>query len=139
MKRFLTGCADTFNRRNRKDGELFENRYKLVVSQDDPCLLELFKYIHLNLLQSSLVKDVHQLDQTGLAASASFLDREKRLAGLGILICFVQRKTTSKKRYLDQVLQGIEMRKRPGLVGRGLTRSPSSWSEVKRLRKQGIA
>ena len=51
---------------------------------------------------------------------------------------FAQRRTAAKKRYLDHVSQGIEMEKRPDLVGGGLIRSPGDWSEVKSLRKADI-
>ncbi len=35
MKRLLTGNAVTFNRRNRRSGHLFQNRYKSILCQED--------------------------------------------------------------------------------------------------------
>ena len=55
-----------------------------------------------------------------------------------VLKYFAQRRTEARKRYLDHVRQGIEMGKRPDLVGGGLIRSLGGWSEVKSLRKADI-
>ena len=35
MRRLLTGCAVTFNRRHRRYGHLFQNRYKSILCQED--------------------------------------------------------------------------------------------------------
>ncbi|MDZ7697497.1 MAG: hypothetical protein U5R49_11440 [Deltaproteobacteria bacterium] len=49
-----------------------------------------------------------------------------------------RKKTAARKRYLDHVRQGIEMGKRPDLVGGGLIRSLGGWAEVKSLRKMAV-
>jgi REP element-mobilizing transposase RayT len=41
MRRLLTGYAVTFNRRHRRHGQLFQNRYKSILCQEDLYLLEL--------------------------------------------------------------------------------------------------
>ncbi|MBI5017160.1 MAG: transposase [Deltaproteobacteria bacterium] len=51
MRRLLTGYAVTFNRRHERSGHLFQNRYKSVVCDEEPYLLELVRYIHLNPLR----------------------------------------------------------------------------------------
>ncbi|CAB1061869.1 hypothetical protein D1BOALGB6SA_6644, partial [Olavius sp. associated proteobacterium Delta 1] len=48
MRRLLTGYAVSFNRRHRRHGHLFQNRYKSILCQEDLYLLELVRYIHLN-------------------------------------------------------------------------------------------
>lgn len=58
MRRLLTGHAVVFNRRHRRSGHLFQNRYKSVVCEEDPYLLELVRYIHLNPLRAGIVKKV---------------------------------------------------------------------------------
>ena len=49
MRRLLTGYAVTFNRRHRRYGRLFQNRYKSILCQENTYLLELVRYIHLHL------------------------------------------------------------------------------------------
>ena len=61
MRRLLTGHAIYFNRRHRRHGHLFQNRYKSILCQEDAYLLELVRYIHLNPLRAKLVKDMNQL------------------------------------------------------------------------------
>ncbi len=41
MRRLLTGYAVRFNHRHRRHGKLFQNRYKSILCQEDPYLLEL--------------------------------------------------------------------------------------------------
>ena len=62
MRRLLTGHAVTFNRRHRRVGHLFQNRYKSILCQEDSYLLELVRYIHLNPLRAKLVGSMRQLD-----------------------------------------------------------------------------
>ena len=55
MRRLLTGYANWFNRRHRRYGHLFQNRYKSILCQEDAYLLELVRYIHLNPLRAGIV------------------------------------------------------------------------------------
>ncbi len=48
MRRFLSGYAIMYNRRHRRYGHLFQNRYKSIVCEEDPYFKELVRYIHLN-------------------------------------------------------------------------------------------
>jgi hypothetical protein len=47
MQRFLIGYAITYNRRHRRYGHLFQNRYKSIVCDEDSYFRELVRYIHL--------------------------------------------------------------------------------------------
>ena len=61
MRRLLTGYAVTFNRRHRRYGRLFQNRYKSILCQENTYLLELVRYIHLNPIRAGIVKDLKSL------------------------------------------------------------------------------
>jgi REP element-mobilizing transposase RayT len=63
MRRLMTGYAVTFNKRHKRSGHLFQNRYKSIVCEEDPYLLELIRYIHLNPLRAKLVQDLKELDK----------------------------------------------------------------------------
>ena len=52
MRRLMTGYAVTFNKRHKRIGHLFQNRYKSIACEEDPYLLELIRYIHLNPLRA---------------------------------------------------------------------------------------
>ena len=45
MRRLLTGYVIGFNVRHKRRGQLFQNRYKSIVCQEDIYLLELVRYI----------------------------------------------------------------------------------------------
>ena len=52
MRRLLTGYAVWFNQKHRRSGHLFQNRFQSIVCEEDPYLLELVRYIHLNPLRA---------------------------------------------------------------------------------------
>ena len=61
MRRLLTGYAVTYNRRHRRHGHLFQNRYKSIVCDEDSYFTELVRYIHLNPVRAKLVPDLGAL------------------------------------------------------------------------------
>ena len=77
MRRLMTGYAVTFNRRHKRSGHLFQNRYKSIVCEEDPYLLELIRYIHLNPLRAGLVKDLRELDKYRWAGHGAILGKRK--------------------------------------------------------------
>ena len=57
MRRPLTGYAVQFNKRYRRHGHLYQNRYKSILCQQQAYLQELVRYIHLNPLRAGLVSE----------------------------------------------------------------------------------
>jgi putative transposase len=62
MRRLLTGYVVNFDRRHRRYGHLFQNRYKSNICEDDP-YLELTRYIHLNTVRANIVKNLAELNR----------------------------------------------------------------------------
>jgi hypothetical protein len=77
MRRLMTGYAVTFNKRHKRSGHLFQNRYKSVICEEDPYLLELIRYIHLNPLRAKRVQDLKELDKYPWTGHSSILGRRK--------------------------------------------------------------
>jgi len=77
MRRLMTGYAVTFNKRHKRSGHLFQNRYKSVVCEEDPYLLELVRYIHLNPLRAGLVDDLKELDKYPWTSHSTILGHRK--------------------------------------------------------------
>ena len=73
----MTGYAVTFNKRHKRAGHLFQNRYKSIICEEDPYLLKLIRYIHLNPLRAKLVKDLDELDKYPWAGHSAILGRRK--------------------------------------------------------------
>lgn len=125
MRRLLTGYAVTFNRRHKRAGHLFQNRYKSIVCEEDPYFLELIRYIHLNPLRAGLVKDLEGLDRYPWCGHAGLLGHGL-LAGQTIdevLALFAKRPKAARNTYRQFLADGVAMGERPELVGGGLRRS----------------
>ena len=139
MKRLLTGYALTFNRRHRRFGHLFQNRYKSILCQEDPYLLELVRYIHLNPLRAKLVSDYNALGRHPYCGHGMILGHRKNdwQDVDYILRLFADKEKTARQRYSDFVYKGIEQGKRSDLTGGGLLRSQGGWTAVKALRRSG--
>lgn len=60
MRKLLTGYAVSFNRRHNRHGQLFQNRYKSIVCQEDIYLKELIRYIHLNPVRAGIVSSLKE-------------------------------------------------------------------------------
>ena len=56
MRKLLTWYAQYYNRRHRRRGHLFENRYKSILCDEESYLLALVRYIHLNPVRAKVVK-----------------------------------------------------------------------------------
>ena len=138
MRRLLTGYAQGFNRRHRRRGHLFQNRYKSIVCEEDPYLLELVRYIHLNPLRASIVKNLAELDRYPWSGHRVLLGREKNSwqDRKYVLREFHSREKEAIRNYRKFMEQGKDLGRRPELVGGGLIRSLGGWSEVLSLRGQ---
>ena len=77
MRRLMTGHAVTFNKRHKRSGHLFQNRYKSVVCEENPYFLELIRYIHLNPLRAKLVQNLEELDKYLWTGHSAILGRRK--------------------------------------------------------------
>jgi putative transposase len=78
MRSLLTGYAGGFNRRHRRAGHLFQNRYKSIVVQADQYQLELTRYIHLNPLRAKVVADLRALERYPWTGHSALVGRVPR-------------------------------------------------------------
>jgi REP element-mobilizing transposase RayT len=138
MRRILTGYVVNFNKRHRRYGHLFQNRYKSIVCQEDVYLKELVRYIHLNLLRAGLVKDIKELNRNPWSGHSALTGKVKReWQNTKYVLSFFGSFGNSRKNYLRYVKEGINQGRRPELVGGGLIRSMGGWSAVLAIRKSG--
>jgi putative transposase len=79
MARLLTGYAVHLNRVHRRHGQLFQNRYKSIVCQEEVYLKELVRYIHLNPVRAGIVKDVEALASYPYAGHACLMGTTRYL------------------------------------------------------------
>jgi REP element-mobilizing transposase RayT len=76
MRSLLTGYAGAFNRRHHRVGHLFQNRYKSIVVEEEPYLLELVRYLHP--LRAKVVPDLRRLDRSPWTGHSALLGTRPR-------------------------------------------------------------
>ena len=137
MRALLTGYAGAFNRRHRRAGQLFQNRYTSIVVEEAPYFLELVRYLHLNPLRAGRVADLRALDRYPWTGHAGLMGR--RAAAWqdtrAVLARFASGLRRARARYRAFVAQGAGQGRRRELQGGGLVRSAGGWAAVRALRR----
>jgi putative transposase len=126
-----------FNRRHQRVGHLFQNRYKSVVVEAEPYLLELVRYLHLNPLRAGVVPDLRALARypwTGHSALLGAVPRPWQATG-EVLGQFAREPHRGHRAYRAFVAAGLPQGRRPDLQGGGLVRSLGGWAAVTALRR----
>jgi REP element-mobilizing transposase RayT len=137
MRRLLTGYAQQFNRRHKRHGYLFQNRYKSFLCETDPYLLELVRYIHLNPVRAGIVKDMESLGTYPKTGHAVIMGKTKHKwqDADSILSLFGQKASSARRAYRSFIEKGFSRDRRPDLTGGGLLRSVGGWTALKELKK----
>jgi len=136
MRCLLTGYAIWYNRKYHRSGHLFQNRYKSIICEEDPYLLALVRYIHLNPLRAAVVKSMEELDRYPWSGHKVLIGRDKNSwQERG----YVLRQFSEERRRAIRALrrfmeEGKGQGRREDLVGGGLIRSLGGWSQVLSLR-----
>ncbi len=141
MRKLLTWYAQYFNRRHRRVGHLFSNRYKSILCEEDPYFLALVRYIHLNPIRSGIVKTLHGLDSYNWSGHNAITGKatHRWMDTASVLACFGKRKGTASQAYRRFLEEGIGLAHDPLLSGGGLIRSLGGWSNVLSARRKGEA
>jgi hypothetical protein len=139
MKRLLTGYAVNFNRRHKRYGHLFQNRYKSILCQEDTYLLELVRYIHLNPLRAKLISEYGNLAGYPYCGHSAIMGQRKVdwQDTEYVLGFFANKLSNARSEYSRFVSNGVAQGSRTDLTGGGLLRSHGGWTGVKALRDTG--
>ena len=140
MRRLLTGYAIGFNRRHRRSGHLFQNRYKSILCEEDVYLKELVRYIHLNPLRAKVVNDIVALEGYRFAGHSYLMGKQENdwQALDRVLSLFGKRTSPARRQYREYVKKGLDQGRRPELIGGGLVRSTGGWEAVRSQRQAGL-
>jgi REP element-mobilizing transposase RayT len=140
MRRLLTGYATFYNRRHRRHGHLFQNRYKSIVCEEDAYFKELVRYIHLNPLRAKLVDTISNLNRYRYCGHSVIIGKHRNewQDRKYVLSWFDTKEDIALKAYRRFVRKGIGQGRRDDLVGGGLIRSQGGWTAIKSLRRLGV-
>lgn len=139
MRRLLTGYAVYFNHRHKRSGQLFQNRYKSILCQEDAYFTELVRYIHLNPLRAGRVKSLEDLNKHPYCGHSVLMGNQKNIWQDTdyVMSYFGKQRFLARKHYLKFVSEGANQGRRDDLVGGGLIRSLGGWSAIDRKSLKG--
>jgi putative transposase len=140
MRRLLTGYVIAFNRRHKRRGQLFENRYKSIICQEETYLLELVRYIHLNPVRAGIVHTLDELKIYKYCGHSVLMGKMK--SGWQdteyVLGYFGKSMKKARKGYESFVRNGFSQGRKGELTGGGLIRSLGGWIEAREILKSGV-
>ena len=88
-----------------------QNRYKSILCQEDSCLLELVRYIHLNPLRAKLISDYNGLGRHPYCGHGVILGRRKKdwQDTEYILGLFGDKEAGARRKYSEFIGRGIKI------------------------------
>jgi putative transposase len=142
MAPILGGYAGAYNRRRRRCGYVFQNRFKSILCDESSYFLELVRYIHLNPLRAGIVTNIAELDVYPWAGHRGLLGRHAHSWQQSdeVLSHFGYKLSQARKRYREFVAAGLKKTTNATdnkiLAGGGLVRSYGGWEAVSKLRSE---
>lgn len=139
MRRLLSGYAQYFNRRHKRVGHLFQNRYKSIICEEEAYFDKLVAYIHLNPLRTCLVETLEELATYPWCGHAVLM-KKLRCECMDcdyVLRFFGSREWLARQAYLKYLEEEMGIDREQELSGGGLIRSQGGWAKVQSLRRRG--
>jgi len=139
MRKLLTWYAQYFNRKHRRTGHLFENRYKSILCDQDNYLIALIRYIHLNPVRANIVTTLDELDRYPWSGHRTLIGKAKHtwMDVAHVLSTFGSTRRKAMNEYRRFMQEGLGQGRLPELTGGGLIRSKGGWSQVLAARRSG--
>jgi len=138
MQRLLIRYSMYFNHRHHRSGHLFQNRYKSILCEEEPYLLELVRYIHLNPLRGGQVDAYGELARYPWCGHGAILGTRKVewQAIDDVLEVFGKTAKTARMAYGEYVREGVGKGRRPDLTGGGLFRSVGGVEQAGQMQRR---
>jgi len=131
LKRVNTGYAQWRNRRTRRLGPVFADRYRAILVEEDLYLKELIRYVHLNPVRAGLVTRPEGNDWSSHRAVMGLAPVHKWFDPTGVLEVFGEDLASARAAYEKFVNDGIGQPRSPLLSG-------DAWVDVyKEIRARG--
>jgi len=138
MRKLLTWYAQYFNRRHRRTGHLFENRYKSILCDEEAYLLALVRYIHLNPVRVNIISTIKALNHYPWSGHSVIMGKNNHewMDTNHVLSYFGTNRRVALNAYRRFVEEGMGIGRSHELTGGGLIRSHGSWSQVIAMRRE---
>lgn len=141
MQRVFGWYAGHHNWRHRRNGRLFQNRFKSIVCEEEPYFLELVRYIHLNPLRAGLARGLGGLRKYEWSGHAALLGtREREWQEVDeVLAVFSSTGSRARSAYERFVAEGVGQGHRREFEGGGRVQSAAGVAEYVADRGKGKA
>jgi REP element-mobilizing transposase RayT len=140
MRRLLTGHAISFNKRHRRFGHLFQNRFKSILCEESRYLKQLIAYIHLNPFRSGTVPNIAALKTypfTGFSALMGAIPRPWQDTQYALSL-FGKNTADARRNLHAYVSKWSQKGHNSDLTGGGLIRSSGGWVAVREAYRSGV-
>lgn len=136
MRKLLTSYAITYNKRHKRHGYLFQNRFKSIICQEEIYFRKLVSYIHLNPLRAGLTKSLKELDHFPWSGHSALMGNHPNewQQCEKVLSYFGTERLTGRAAYRQFIEDQSTFGHQPELTGGGLKRSEGGWAEIKSAR-----
>ncbi len=136
MSQVLSGYATQYNRRHRRVGYVFQNRYKSILCDEEAYFLEMVRYIHINPLKAKIVKTLRELDQYRWTGHAGIMGNhfQEWQARDEVLSRFGRRIDAARRHYRAFINDGLHSPADIDYEGGGLIRSYGGWQNIQEKR-----
>ncbi len=99
--------TQTYNRRHRQVGHLFQGRYKAILVDAEAYLLELARYVVLNPVRAGVVSEPGEWTWSSFNATVGRAGAPDWLTVGGLLEHFAEQRSLARRRYRRFVSEGI--------------------------------
>jgi len=106
MKYINGSYTQSYNRKHKRVGHIFQGRYKAILIEKESYLLELSRYIVLNPVRARMVRSAKDWKWSSYRATAGFTENEPCLTTDWILSCFSDKKNLAEASYREFVQAG---------------------------------
>ena len=106
MRQLNSIYSQKFNRKNKRVGHLFEGRFKSILIEKEPYLLELSRYIALNPIRAGLVENPGEWKWSSYRAMVGEIPKPDFLTIDWILSQFGKNKPAAARTYKQFVMEG---------------------------------
>ena len=138
MRKLLGGYATAYNRRHRRTGYVFQNRYKSILCDEERYLLELVRYIHLNPVKAKLLDNLSKLDRYRWTGHAVLMGKQQPdwQQTQDVLGRFGRTVSVARRHYREFMKPGLGQTMAVDYSGGGLIRSYGGWQHWVYARKE---
>ncbi len=138
MRRLMTGYAVRFNRKKKRSGHLFQNRYGSTIVDEDVYFLRLIRYIHLNPLWAGIVRNLWNLNKYKWTGHSVLMgNAEHSFQVVDEVLGMFSKRAGAARRALQDFMREKEARQDQSIFGGGgLVRSMGGVTETIRAKNR---